>query len=159
MKFSCDRVRLASLRLLSLEFAVSENLLTNHYHAAVWIDHHEARVFHFNVTDVDEIVVHPEHPTRHIHHKANSIGSGHACEDHAFFQDVVSAIGGASAVLISGPANAKTELIKQIRRHDPQFIERIAAVETVDHPSDDGAFVAHARRYFRAADRMTAQRP
>jgi hypothetical protein len=49
-------------------------------------------------------------------------------------------------------------LIKHIRRHDPQLIERIAAVEVVDHPSD-GAFVAHARRYFRAADRMTAQKP
>ena len=59
---------------------------------------------------------------------------------------------------VAGPANAKTELIKHIRRHDPQLIERIAAVEVVDHPSD-GAFVAHARRYFRAADRMTAQKP
>lgn len=132
--------------------------LTNHYHAAVWIDHHEARVFHFNATDVDEIVVHPEHPTRHIHHKANSIGSGHTSEDHAFFQDVISAIGTASAILVTGPANAKTELIKHIHRHNPQLIERIAAVETVDHPTD-GAFVAHARRYFRAADRMSAQRP
>ena len=81
--------------------------MTNHYHAAVWIDHHEARVFHFNATDVDEIVVHPEHPTRHIHHKANSIGSGHTSEDHAFFQDVISAIGTASAILVTGPANAK----------------------------------------------------
>jgi len=116
--------------------------LTNHYHAAVWIDHHEARVFHFNATDVDEIVVHPEHPTRHIHHKANSIGSGHTSEDHVFFQDVISAIG----------------TVKHIHRHNPQLIERIAAVETVDHPSD-GAFIAHARRYFRAADRMSAQRP
>lgn len=26
----------------------------NHYHAAVWIDHHEVRIFHFHVTDVDE---------------------------------------------------------------------------------------------------------
>ena len=132
--------------------------MTNHYHAAVWIDHHEARVFHFNATDVDEIVVHPEHPTRHIHHKANSIGSGHTSEDHAFFQDVISAIGTAGAILVTGPANAKTELIKHIHRHNPQLMERIAAVETVDHPTD-GAFLAYARRYFRAADRMSAQRP
>src|SRR2546430_12075810 len=59
------------------------------------------RSFHFNATDVDEIVVHPEHPTRHIHHKANSIGSGHTSEDHAFFQDVISAIGTASAILVT----------------------------------------------------------
>jgi hypothetical protein len=49
-------------------------------------------------------------------------------------------------------------LIKHIHRHNPQLIERIAAVETVDHPSD-GAFIAQARRYFRTADRMGAQRP
>jgi len=131
--------------------------LTNHYHAAVWIDHHEARVFHFNATDVDEIVVHPEHPTRHIHHKANSIGSGHTSEDHAFFQDVISAIGTASAILVTGPANAKTELIKHIHQHDPNRMKVIAGVETVDHPSD-AQLVAHARHYFKAEDRMLPQK-
>ena len=25
----------------------------HHYHAVVWIDHHEARVFHFSPTDMD----------------------------------------------------------------------------------------------------------
>ena len=156
-KLPCDRVGLRRFDSFRWNLRFGEPL-DESLCAAVWIDHHEARVFHFNVTDVDEIVVHPEHPTRHIHHKANSIGSGHASEDHAFFEDVISAIGGARAILVAGPANAKTELIKHIRRHDPQLIERIAAVEVVDHPSD-GAFVAHARRYFRAADRMTAQKP
>jgi hypothetical protein len=33
----------------------------------------------------------------------------------------------------------------------------IAGVETVDHPSD-GALVAYARRYFKAADLMQPQR-
>lgn len=56
---------------------------------------------------------------------------------------MISAIGGASAVLVARPANAKTELIKHIGRQDPQFIERIAAFETLDHPSD-GEFVARA---------------
>ena len=120
----------------------------HHHHAVVWIDHHEARVFHFNATDVDEIVVHPEHPTRHIHHKANSIGSGHTSEDHAFFQDVINAIGTASAILVTGPANAKTELVKHIHSHDPQVMPSIVAVETVDHPSD-AQLVAYARRYFK----------
>ena len=58
--------------------------MSGHYHAIVWIDHREARVFHFNVADVDQLVLHPHNPTRHIHHKANSIGSGHAAEDQAF---------------------------------------------------------------------------
>ncbi len=129
--------------------------MSSHYHAVVWIDHHEARIFCFNPTEIDRLVIHPHDPTRHIHHKAGSIGSGHASEDQAFFHAVVPAITGAGAVMITGPANAKTELVKHINRHDPRLIDRLAGIETVDHPSDD-ALIAHARHYFRAADRMRA---
>ena len=66
---------------------------SHHFHAVVWIDHHEARVFHFGPADVERLVLHPDHPTKHIHHKANSIGSGHASEDHAFLQAVDGAWG------------------------------------------------------------------
>ena len=43
--------------------------MSQHYHAIVWIDHHEARVFHFNANDVERLVLHPDHPTRHIHQR------------------------------------------------------------------------------------------
>jgi hypothetical protein len=124
-----------------------------HYHAVVWIDHHEARVFHFNADEVETLVLHPDHPTRHIHHKSNAIGAGHAAEDEDFLHQVTGAIADAGAVLITGPANAKTALVKHIHRHDPKLIERLAGIETVDHPSD-AALVAHARHYFKAEDRM-----
>jgi stalled ribosome rescue protein Dom34 len=127
--------------------------MSSHYHAIVWIDHHEARVFHFNVSEVDRLVLHPQHPTRHIHHKANSIGSGHAAEDQDFLQRVAETIADAGAVLIAGPANAKTELVKHIERHAPALSAKIVGVETVDHPTD-GELVAHARRYFKADHQM-----
>jgi hypothetical protein len=57
---------------------------------------------------------------------------------------------------LANPANAKTELVKYIHRHDPKIMNAIAAVETVDHPSD-GALVAYARKYFKAADLMHLQ--
>ena len=132
--------------------------MSKHFHAVIWIDHHEARVFHFGPAEVDQLVLHPERPTRHIHHKANSIGSGHAAEDHAFLHAVAQSVAEAGAVLITGPANAKTELVKHIHRHEPNLMNAIAAVETVDHPSD-AALVAYARKYFRAADRMRRQTP
>lgn len=131
--------------------------MSDHYHAIVWIDHLEARIFHFNPAEVDRLVLHPHEPTRHIHHKANSIGSGHAPEDQDFLHQVVTSIAGAGAVLITGPANAKTELMKHIRDHTPELIKIIAGVETVDHPSDR-TLVAYARTYFKAADRMHPQR-
>jgi stalled ribosome rescue protein Dom34 len=132
-------------------------MTAHHYHAVIWIDHREARVFHFSSTDVERFVVRPEHPTKHIHHKANSIGSGHAAEDHAYLQAVVEAVADAGSVLITGPANAKIELIKHIHQHDPSMMKIVAGVETVDHPSD-AALVAHAKAYFRAADRMQPQK-
>jgi len=69
---------------------------------------------------------------------------------------VVKAVGSAGSILITGPANAKHELVKHIQRHDPQLMARVAAVETLDHPTD-GALLDHARRYFKAADRMLPQ--
>jgi hypothetical protein len=132
-------------------------MTSHHYHAVIWIDHREARVFHFNPTELDRLVIHPDHPTRHIHHKANCIGSGHAAEDHEYLQAVAQSVTGAGMVLITGPANAKTELVKHIHQHAPGKTKCIAGVETVDHPSD-AALVAYARKYFKAADRMQPQR-
>jgi stalled ribosome rescue protein Dom34 len=131
---------------------------THHYHAVVWIDHREARVFRFAPADLERLVLHPDHPTPHIHHKANSIGSGHATEDHAFLQAVAESIADAGAVLITGPANEKTELVKHIREHNPKLTGAIAGVETVDHPSD-AQLVALARKHFKATDRMSPQTP
>ena len=133
-------------------------MTVHHFHAVVWIDHHEARVFHFNSADVARLVLHPDHPTRHLHHKANAIGSGNAAEDHAFLQAVAESIADAGAVLIAGPGSAKNELVKHIDRHLPALMKIIAGVETVDHPSD-AELVAHARHYFKAEDLMRPQRP
>jgi stalled ribosome rescue protein Dom34 len=123
--------------------------MSAHYHAVVWIDHREARVFHFNASEVDKLVVHPDHPTRHLHHKANCMGSGHAAEDRDFLQQVAESIADAGVILITGPANAKTELLKHVEQHNPDLASRVAAVESVDHPSDR-QLIDHARRYFRA---------
>jgi stalled ribosome rescue protein Dom34 len=128
-----------------------------HNHAVVWIDHREAKVFHFNATEDDEQDVHARNPTVHIHHKANSIGSGHAAEDKHYLHEVAAAIADVKAALITGPASAKTELMKHIAQHDPKIAAIVAGVETLDHPSN-GELIAHARRFFRAADRMSPQK-
>src|SRR5438128_11736727 len=109
---------------------------SHHFHAVVWIDHHEARVFHFSPSDVERLVLHPDRPTQHIHHKANSIGSGHAAADHDYLHAVAVSVADAGAVLITGPASAKTELLKHVHFHDPKVMNLIVGVETVDHPSD-----------------------
>jgi len=126
----------------------------SHYHAVVWIDHREARVYHFSPTDADKQVIHADKPVKQVHHRAGPAGPGHAGADQEFLHAVAQAISDAGAVLITGPGNAKNELMKHIENHDAPLKKLIAGVETVDHPSD-GQLVAHARKYFKAEDRMT----
>ncbi len=128
----------------------------SHYHALVWIDHREAKVFHFNATDVESTTVRSQHPDQHIHHKANSGDSGHAPVDNEFLKRVTEALVQSGAILITGPANAKTELAAYIKRTQPKLAERVSGVEPLDHPSD-GALVALGRKFFKADDRMHPQ--
>lgn len=127
-----------------------------HYHVLVWIDHHEARLFHLGATDFDESVLYPDHPTKHIHHKANMIGSGKADEDQGYLRAVTDALSGAGAILVTGPAHEKLELVKFVRLNAPGLAKSIVGVETVARPSD-GQLVAYGRKYFNAADRMRPQ--
>ncbi|WP_407183291.1 translational machinery protein [Bradyrhizobium centrosematis] len=122
--------------------------MPSHFHAVVWIDHSQARIFHLGLSGSDEITLHPQLATRHLHHKANAIGSGHAAPDKAFYADVSKAIAEAGEILIIGPASAKTELANYIRANAPEIAKRIAAVEAADHPSD-AEIVAYAKRHFK----------
>ncbi len=118
------------------------------FHAIVWIDNSQAKVFHIGLLGKDEIALHPHLPTRHLHHKANSVGSGHAGFDKEFFAQVMNAVSDAGEILIIGPAGAKTELAKYLRDQHPAIGDRIVAVEAADHPSDR-EIVACARQHFK----------
>lgn len=130
--------------------------MPSHYHAIVWIDHREAKIFQFNTTDVARIVVQSHESGHHLHHKANSPGSGHKGVDREFFERVAKALTEVGALLITGPSTAKMELSNYITEHAPGLAARIAAVEPLDHPSD-GALLALARKFFKGNDRMQAQ--
>jgi DNA-binding MurR/RpiR family transcriptional regulator len=124
--------------------------MPTHFHAVVWIDHAQARIFHVGLTGADEMTLHPHLPTRHLHHKANTIGSGRAAMDKDFLAEVASALADAGEILILGPAGAKTELAKYLREQKPAIGERIVAVEAADHPTDR-QIIAHAKQHFRIA--------
>ena len=79
-------------------------------------------------------------------------------EDQGYLHAVAESVADAGEVLITGPANAKTELVKHIHHHDPHLFTNIVGIETVDHPSD-GQLIAFARTYFKAKDRLLPQTP
>ncbi len=125
--------------------------MASHTHAIVWIDHARARVIQFDSENSSHSVVLPEGGTPHLHHKANSIDTGHLAENQAYLHAVGQAIAGVESVLVTGPANAKLELMKHIARHDPRLLDKVVAVQTVDHPSD-GQLLDLGRRHFRLND-------
>jgi stalled ribosome rescue protein Dom34 len=129
--------------------------MPTHFHAIVWIDHSQAKIFHVGLSGGDEMILHPHLPTRHLHHKANSIGSGHAGFDKEFFGQVLNAVSDAGEILIIGPAGAKTELAKYLREQHSTIGDRIVAVEAADHPSEP-EIVAYARKYFKIASARVA---
>lgn len=121
------------------------------HHAAVWLDHNEARIFHTTPTTFDEVVV--ESPKAHtqLHRKAGSDDGHRATEDQGYYREVAQALADAGDVLVLGPATAKLELIKYAHRHDPKLAAKIVGVETVDHPTDR-QLAAYIRHYFKVAD-------
>jgi hypothetical protein len=130
--------------------------MPNHYHAVIWIDHHQARVLHFSADEADEKTVRPDHPAPSLHHKAGTPGGRRELEDQRFLESVAHSVMDAGAVLVVGPSNEKDELLKHIERRHPELKVRIEGVEKLDHPTD-GELLAYARRYVKAADRMRPQ--
>ncbi len=129
--------------------------MTHQFHAVVWLDHREARIFAFGGGDVQFQRVRSEQPGR-VHHKAGSIGAGHATADPDYLAAIAKALGPAREILLTGPAEAKTELTHWLEKHAPDVAERILGVETLDRFTD-GEIVAFARRFFAREDRMKPQ--
>ena len=129
-----------------------------HFHAVVWLDHAEARVFQFNGAETESHVVHA-HPDPHgvahgssrVHHRSAVRGGGKVQEEPDFFDRVAAALHGAGDVLITGPGVAKTEFVRHLATHDKAMSHKVVAVETLDRITD-GEIVAHARDYFGRSD-------
>ncbi|MBS0416065.1 MAG: translational machinery protein [Proteobacteria bacterium] len=123
------------------------------HHAIVWIDRQQARVLRFGPQGVASAIVHSSHCHEHLHHKANSIDSGKAPVDRDFLQRVGASLPPAAAILLTGPANAKRELLSHLEAHQKTIASHVVGLETLDHPSD-GQLEAFARTYFHTDERM-----
>jgi stalled ribosome rescue protein Dom34 len=128
------------------------------HHAAVWLDHQEARVFRIESASFDEATLRdPQH-----HLKRRTEGSmaekSHPDDVKHFFHEVARALDSADEVLVVGPSSAKLQFLKYVHAHDPKLEQRIVGIETVDHPSD-AQLAAFARHYFHGADRLRGTAP
>lgn len=122
--------------------------MARRYHAIVWIDHNEARIFQFDHANVDRVVIHPDQSSYHSHYRSNRDAQGRDVRDPHFLHGVAMAVAGSEKILIVGPAKGKAELARHIREHEPVLAPHVAGVETVDQPTDE-ALVALARLHFK----------
>jgi len=130
--------------------------MPHRFHAVVYIDHAEAMVFEFAKSDTTEHRIQAKDWNGNIHHKAGSMGSGHAHDSKAYLTAVADALQSSHEILIVGHGTAKEEFASFIRDHAPALAPRIMGVETVDHPTK-GEILAFARKFFEAKDRTTPQ--
>jgi len=122
----------------------------------VWIDHEEARIFEFGTDGVAKQHIRQENKPGHIHHKAGTVGSGHAHEDKHYLAAVSAALKPNHEILIVGHGQSKTELAHYIRDHVPDLAPKIMGVESVGNVTE-AEVVALARKFFEAKDRTTPQ--
>ena len=122
-------------------------------HAVVWLDQHDAKIFHFDAVTFDaKTVLSPQH---HVHkHPSTTAEHDHPNDAQRYYHEVARALEDAEEILVVGPAKAKLEFIKHVHKHNHVLDPKIVGVETVDHPTD-GQLLAYARRYFSLVDHVS----
>lgn len=130
--------------------------MPHHFHAVVCIDHAEALVFEFGESGVTEHRIRPKDRDGNIHHKAGSVGSGHAHDSKDYLTAVAEALQASHEILIVGHGTAKDEFASFIRDHMPALAPRIMGIETIDQPTK-GEILAFARKFFEFKDRSMPQ--
>ena len=127
--------------------------MAGHFHAVVWIDHKQARIFHFNVEEVGQ-----------DRHPSGPRGEGHSSRREAHRPSRP----GGPGLLRGGRqgdrrrgrdphrrpgAGEKDAFAKFLAEKHPAIRTHVEGVESADHPTD-GELLDHARRFVKAADRM-----
>lgn len=128
----------------------------SHYHAVVWIDHHEARIVEFGSDARAEATVRHKQSIKHSMHSAGKARSWRAPEDPAYYDEVAKALGEAGEILIVGPANAKFAFLKHLQTKHAGLAAKVVGIETVDHPTN-GELANYAAAYFHKKDRTLPQ--
>ena len=125
--------------------------MTVHNHAVVWVDHRIAKIFYLGLDVVDQRTIRANLPLEHLHHKANTIGSGKAPDDPTFFPRIDDALQYSQAVLIIGPGNEKKLLLKYLGEGRGFLRGRELRAEACDH-STDREIIAMARHHFQLGE-------
>ena len=121
-----------------------------HRHAAIWMDHLEARIFRIHPADSeDAAAIGPLHRIRHKH----STGPGALHE--RFFHDVGESLEDMQRVVLAGAAEPKRAFLEYLQQSARPLMDRVVSIETMVHPTDSQLVVC-ARTLLRRNDLLTA---
>lgn len=109
-------------------------------HVAIWVDHHEARVFEVHPHPLDQLTPRGEQ-------RVPRLGPG-----PCFHRAVVRALGGTERVLLLGPRVPKGRLLRYLLDHHRTIVADVVGTKTVTHPTD-AQLLAYARWHFRSRPR------
>ncbi len=122
--------------------------MSSHLHAAVWLDHREARILHVDAAGFDEALIGA--PSRHVHrHPPGAAEERHHPDDlQRYLAEIAGSLRDAEQVLVLGPSTAKLQLLRFLHEREPLIEAKVLAVETVDHPTDK-QLIAYVKQYFK----------
>jgi hypothetical protein len=129
---------------------VKKRITPARYNVLVWINPVEAKIFQFDVTDLEGTLFGNGQPHQHILHEAPVPKSARL--DREFLEHVAEAIGRTGTVLITGPDRLKKDLLAYIKSELPDLAKRIAGIEAMETPTR-GALLAYARCFLNSDPR------
>lgn len=120
------------------------------HHAAIWMDHNEARFLALGADGHTEMA-HVHAHDLHTHPKKYA-GHRHPPDDR-FIADLKTIIARCEAVVLFGPSQARLDLVADLEAEHSPLCARIIAVLPLDRVSD-AQLVARAREVFHEYERM-----
>ena len=119
--------------------------MPGHFHAVVWIDHKQARIFHFNVDEADRTVIR-DHIVRDLHSRLKRTRPPDRRGQQAVLRGCRQGDRRRRRDLIVGPAQEKDSFAKFLAEKHPAIRAHVEGVETPTiRPTANSS--THARRY------------
>jgi stalled ribosome rescue protein Dom34 len=125
--------------------------------AIIFIDRHEAKVFHFSANDDVKLAFTHTSAARRHHQADHEDRTEHAVDDE-FMLSIVRSLDNTTYTLITGPGNSKYELQSYMHRHRPELAARICGIEALDDATD-GGILGLGRQFFRTRAHRHATSP
>ena len=115
---------------------------------ALWIDHHEAKVFQLDGATSDKETIPSAKQHVHRHPKSQETRThNHPDDEPWYFDQVIAALEGDDEILIVGPSVTKLHFLRYVQKHAPTVAAHVVGIESADHPTDK-QLIAHIRHYF-----------